>query len=118
MAQVYALVDSVGRPHIVGFTETHSQTQEQLPGYHLVAQLDRRTGEQGGGIALYAVIGFEHSIAHFADSKVDERSWFIIHADSRPIQLCLWYRRPNIGEVESVRRFDDELSEFSRHGIS
>ena len=119
MVQVSALVDSVGRPHIVGCTETHGQrSQQQLSGYHFVAQLDRRTGEQGGGIALYALSGFEQSVAHLADSKVDERSWFIIHADSRPMLLCLWYRRPNIGEVKSVRRFDKELSEFSRHGIS
>ena len=83
-----------------------------------MAQLDRRTGEQGGGIALYALSGFEQSVAHLADSKIDERSWFIIHADSGPILLCLWYRRPNIGEIESVRRFDEELSLYSRHGIS
>ena len=92
------------------FTETHCQRiTEQLPGYHLVSQLDRRPGELGGGIALYAVNGFKQSVAHLADSKSDERSWFIIHADSKPILLCLWYRRPNIGEVESVRRFDAEL---------
>ena len=119
MALVSALVDSIGRPQIVGFTETHSQrTRESLSGYHLVSQLDRRTGEQGGGIALYALSGFEQSVAHLADSNEDERSWFIIHTDSGPILLCLWYRRPDKSEVESVRRFDEEFSKFSRHAVS
>ena len=119
MGEVSALVDSLGRPQIVGFTETHSQrTHERLSGYHLVSQLDRRTGEQGGGIALFALNGFEQSVAHLADSKEDERAWFIIHADSGPILLCLWYRRPDNSEVESIRRFDVELSKYSHHAVS
>ena len=57
---ILEVVAMFGRPQIVGFTETHSQrTQEHLQGYHVVAQLDRRTGEQGGGIALCARSGFE-----------------------------------------------------------
>ena len=119
LAQVTALVESVGLPHVIGFTETWGdRIEEKISGYHLISQLDRRTAMQGGGIALYALDGFQQNIAHFGDSEVDERSWFIIHADSGPILLCLWYRRPSSGETASVRRFDAELSMFSRHAVS
>ena len=47
-------------------------------------------------------------MAHWADSSLDERSWYVIHADAGPILLFLRYRRPDIGEVASVQRFDAE----------
>ena len=121
LAQVTALVESIGFPHIVGITETwNERTREQISGYHLVAQLDRRNSFRGdrGGIALYARDGFQDSIVHLADSATDERSWFIIHADSGPVLLCLWYRRPNPGEVDSVKRFDEELSKYSCQAVN
>ena len=49
---------------------------------------------------------------------VDEHSWFIIHADSGTVLLCLWHRRADKGENESVRRFDVEFSKFSHHAVS
>ena len=73
---------------------------------------------QGGGIALYAKEGYQHSIAHLGDSAVDERSWFIIHAESGPIMLCLWYRRPDPNETDSIRRSDAELTMYSQHAVS
>ena len=121
LAQVTSLVESIGFPHIVGITETwNERTREQISGYHLVAQLDRRNSFRGdrGGIALYARDGFQDSIVHLADSATDERSWFIIHADSGPVLLCLWYRRPNPGEVDSVKRFDEELSKYSCQAVN
>ena len=120
LAQVSAWVESLGWPQIVGFTETWSQrSSEHLPGYHLISQLDRRnTDTRGGGIALYALNGYQQNIAHLADSNSDERSWFVIHADSGPILLCLWYRRPDLGETQSIFRFDTELCMYSRHAVS
>ena len=120
---VSALVRSLSFPHIIGFTETHCcRNRERLAGYHLVSQLDRHnTGSsltKGGGIALYALNGFEHCVAHLADSSVDERSWYVIHADSGPILLCLWYRRPDLGEIASVQRFDAELALYSHHAVN
>ena len=32
--------------------------------------------------------------------------------------LCLCYRRPNPGESNSIKRFDEELSEHSRHAAN
>ena len=87
-----------------------------------MSQLDRHnTGSsltKGGGIALYALNGFEHCVAHLADSSVDERSWYVIHADSGPILLCLRYRRPDLGEIASVQRFDAELALYSHHAVN
>ena len=114
---------SLSFPHIIGFTETHCcRNRERLAGYHLVSQLDKHnTGSSltnGGGIALYAVNGFEHCVAHLADSSVDERSWYVIHADSGPILLCLWYRRPDLGDIASVQRFDAELVLYSHDAVN
>ena len=120
-AQVDALVESIGHPQVVGITETWlERTPAKLAGYHLVSQLDRRNRQRGdrGGIALFAKDGFEQSVVHLADSRVDERSWYIIHADSGPILLCFWYRPPHLGEIDSIRRFEAELAEHSRHAVS
>ena len=120
-AQVTALVETIGCPEVVGFTETWLQGRERaaLPGYHLVSQLNRRNAvrEDRGGIALFARDGFENSVVHLADSAIDERAWYIVHADSGPILLCLWYRPP-AAETESVTRFEAELCEHSRHAIN
>ena len=118
-----ALVRSLSFPYIIGFTETHCwRNRERLAGYHLVSQLDRHnTGSsltKGGGIALYALNGFEHCVAHLADSSIDGRSWYVIHADSGPILLWLWYRRPDLGEIASVQRFDAELALYCHHAVN
>ena len=120
IAEVTALVETIGSPEIVGFTETWIERGDvQLSGYHCVSQLGRRNAVRGdrGGIALYARDGFQDSVVHLADSPTDERAWYIIHADSGPVLLCLWYRPPNSG-LEPVTRFDTELSEYSRHAVS
>ncbi len=120
LAEVTALVEANGKPEIVGFTETWTERGSvPLSGYHLVSQLNRRNAVRGdrGGIALYAREGFENSVTHLRDSKVDERSWYIIHADSGPMLLCLWYRPPSSG-IDPVTRFDEELSELSKHAVS
>ena len=86
----------------------------------MVSQLDRRNRLRGdrGRIALYALDGVEQSVVHLADSPADERSWYIIHADSGPILLCLWYRPPDSGETASVQRFGVELAQHSHMAVS
>jgi len=113
-----ALLQKMGCPTFVAVTETWlDRTTEamNLTGYHLVSRLDRREGLRldRGGIALYALDGFELSIVHVGNSPKDERSWHIVHADSGPILLGVWYRRPEHAEIASIRRFDDEIQRFS-----
>ena len=92
-AEVADLVERCNRPQIVGFTETFLDPSKpfSLEGYVQIARLDRRTGETQGGIALFAKAGFENSIVHVGDSKVHERSWFVVHTDRGAVLLALWY---------------------------
>ena len=85
-----------------------------------MAKLDRRQGirTDRGGIAWFVRDGFHNSVVHIADSDLDERSWFVIHADCGHIVFRIWYRRPDIGEVDSIRRFELEFIRFSPRGIS
>ncbi len=118
-AEVADLVERCNRPQIVGFTETFLDPSKpfSLEGYVQIARLDRRTGETQGGIALFAKAGFENSIVHVGDSKVHERSWFVVHTDRGAVLLALWYRRPAKGEVQSMEDLYDELDEFGGHTI-
>ena len=115
----YSKIDSLLRlhhqPHFVAITETwltKATESVSLSGYHLISRLDRRTRQQCGGIAFFALDGYETSIVHIADSPVDERSWHILHSDYGPILVCVWYRRPDYNELDSIRRFDQELGTF------
>ena len=67
---------------------------------------------------LFARDNFAANIVHVGDSSVDERSWHIVHGDCGPILLCLWYRPPNIGELESIQRFEQELDKYSRNTVA
>ena len=58
------------------------------------------------------------SIVHVEDSKHDERSWHIIHADCGPILLGVWYRRPCQREIASIRHFDEEFQVHSQDSIA
>ena len=99
----------------MGFTETFLDKAKsaELSGYIQVARLDRRIGEQGGGIILFAKRCFENSIVHIGDSAAHERSWFIIHSDRGGILLSLWYRRPARDETESITSLYEEFENFS-----
>ncbi len=117
------LLQEIGYPTYVAVTETWlERTSEaiQLSAYHLVSRLDRREGLRldRGGIALYALDGYELSIVHVGNSAKDERSWHIIHADCGPILLGVWYRRPEHGEIASIQRFDEEIQRFSADCVS
>ena len=123
LAQLDALLVEVGRPTYVAVTETwldRTVDSIALSGYHLVSRLDRREGQRRdrGGIALFALDGFELSIVHVGNSDKDERSWHVIHADCGPILLGVWYRRPQQREVESIHRLDEELQRYTAECVS
>ncbi len=118
-AEVAHLVERCGFPSVVGFTETFLDPSKSasLAGYTQIARLDRRTGEKQGGIILFAKQGFENSIVHVGDSKVHERSWFVVHTDRGAVLLALWYRRPMKGETQSIEDLYDELTEHENNTI-
>ena len=123
LASVDTLATLAGRPDFVAITETwldKTTGSITLTGYHCVSHLDRRfrVRTDRGGVALFARDGMEMNIVHVGDSRVDERSWHVIHADSGPILLCVWYRPPAPGEVLSIRRFEEEYVLYSRNAVS
>ncbi len=61
---------------------------------------------------------FRENVVHVGDSPVDERSWHIIHCDCGPVLLCVWYRPPNKGETDSIRRFESELETYARDTVA
>ena len=89
VGKVDALVTNAGRPSLVAITESCLDKivgHATLLGYHCVARLGRRQGirTDRGGIALFVRDGFHNSVVHIADSNLDQRSWFVIHADCVP----------------------------------
>ncbi len=116
------LLESLGYPTYVAVTESwldKGVESRDLSGYRLVSRLDRRRGRTDrGGIALYAREGYDLTIVHVGNSEVDERSWHIIHSDVGPISACVWYRRPDHGEIGSIQRFEQEMQRFSQDCIA
>ncbi len=107
----------------MAFTETwldRGTEHCELSGYHLVSRLDRRNAIRSdrGGIAFYVRDGLQASVVHIGDSEVDERSWHVIHANAGPILVCVWYRRPDGGEIASILRFQHEYEAYSQHAVS
>ena len=100
---------------LIGITETllnKSVLNLVLTGYVLVSRLDRRDGRSGGGTALFAREDIVSQIVHVGDSEVHERSWHILHADSGPLLVGLWYRPPKYGEILSIQSLESELVQF------
>ena len=123
LAKVDALLCSLNTPDFVAITETQLDLGTAvccLSGYHVVSRLDRRQGlrTDAGGIAFFVRDGLQNQVVHIGDSDVDERSWHVIHANSGPILVCVWYRRPNVGEIGSIQRFAAEYDRHSKHGVS
>ena len=123
LAAFDALVQNLDQPALVAVAETwltkrvHSM---DLTGYRLVSRLNRRIGVRldRGGIALYARDDFATSVVHVGDSPVDERSWYILHCDIGPVLVCVWYRPPDDGEVNSIWRFEREFDQYFGDAIA
>ena len=82
-----------------------------LEGYSLVGRRDRRDGQSGGGIAVFAKSEYINSVTLVKVSDTAERIWCLVHSDHGPVSLCAWYRPPMPGEVASIRSFEDEWEE-------
>ena len=81
-----------------------------LSDYHVVSRLDRRGDGRTdrGGIAFFVRESLQDSVVHIGSSNIYERSWHVIHGNSGPILVCVWYRRPEASEVAYVKRFEQE----------
>ncbi len=118
-AELSALIESCDFPTFVGLNETFFPgegilKEVDLKGYTKVSRLDRRDGSGWGGIMLFAKEGYQDFIVHVGDSEVAERSWHILHTDRGLVSLCLWYRPPNRGEIDSISTLPHELDQFAK----
>ena len=121
-AKFDTLLQNNHHPAVVAVTETWlSRTvgAMHLAGYKQISRLDRRVGRRDrGGVALFALNKFAENIVHIGDSQVDERSWQIVHCDCGPVLLGVWYRPPHRNEIDSIRRFESELSAYSKDTVA
>ncbi len=107
------------KPHMIAINETflnREVEQVDLSGYELVSRRDRQDESGWGGIALFALPIVAPYVTLLEHSSVFERSWHVIHSDVGSVLLCVWYRPPAVGEVESIRSFRLEWERLSpRH---
>ena len=121
-AELTATLEEHGFPTFVGLNETllpgeRAMRRIELPGYILVSRRDRTDNSGWGGIALFAKSGFENCVVHLGNSEVAERAWHVLHTDRGPISLALWYRRPEPGEVASIRSLDAEMATYGKDTV-
>ena len=84
------------KPSIVLLQKTwlnNSIEHFNIANYSCISRQDNR---HGGGIAIYAKIGFKN-LVHLEDSLDAERSWHYLHTDLGIIALCNFYRPPDAG---------------------
>ena len=117
-AKSVATIEELGFPTFVCLNETLLPGERAMPtivleGYSVVSRLDRQDNSGWGGIASFAKNGYEQCIVHVGDSEVTERSWHILHTDRGPMAVALWYRRPDPGEVSSIKSFEVEILRFA-----
>jgi len=84
-----------------------------LEGYDEVARRDRDDGRKGGGVVVYACKDISSRIVLLEKSVSSERVWRMLHADTGPYLIGVWYRPPNPGEHDSIRSFEEEWQRLS-----
>ena len=103
------------KPALVCVTESWlscATRHVELEGYVLVHRRDRSTGEQGGGLLIFAESSVQNSVEHVADSTRDERSWVMLHAMQGPVLVGCWYRPPGSSSDSSITRCASEVADL------
>ena len=98
-------------PALVCLNETFldpSTEDVELEGYQLIARRDRDDGRKCGGVAVFARADAARAVTLVEKSKTNERVWLVIHSDTGPYLLGVWYRPPQPGEVESIKSLREE----------
>jgi hypothetical protein len=73
-----------------------------LEGYELVARRDRDDGRKCGGVAVFANVSVKSRVTLLSKSDDSERVWVILHADTGPLLIGVWYRPPEPGEIATI----------------
>jgi len=88
-----------------------------LEGYDVVARRDRNDGRKGGGVMVYALSSLSNRVTLVEESKTHERVWMVLHADTGPYLIGVWYRPPDPGEVVSVEACEQEWQRLSLQNL-
>jgi hypothetical protein len=101
------------RPDIICVNESwldKSVKSVKLEGYASVARRDRRDGRKCGGILVFVDELVAPAVTLLEDSQQYGRSWLMIHTNTGPQLLGLWYRPPDSSEVGSIKSLPEEIA--------
>ena len=76
--------------------------------YRIAARRDRNDGREGGGVAVYVSDSISKRITMVEESASHERVWLVLHADTGPYLIGVWYRPPEPGETTSINACEEE----------
>ena len=104
------------QPSVVCLNETfldESIGEAILEGYDIVSRRDRKDGRKAGGVAVYALRSISDRIAEVEKSDSSDRVWLVLHADTGPYLIGVWYRPSDPGEIDSIKAFDEQRQRLS-----
>jgi exonuclease III len=87
----------------------------ELEGFKAVGRRDRSYNgddRRCGGIIVFARSEIADHVTLLLISEVAERMWIQLHTNNGPYVLCVWYRPPGQGEVQSIESFVAELDQL------
>ena len=91
-----------------------------MEGFAIVGRRDRSYGNdvrKCGGIIVYARNDIADHVTLVHTSDESERLWLQVHTDNGPYLLCVWYRPPVPGEVQSITSFEKELDDMRGNAL-
>lgn len=116
-AELAALIRILrAQPALICLNETFLDTstgEVPLEGYRVVARRDRKDGRKCGGVAVYALDSIHSRVTMVEESATNERVWLVLHADTGPYLVGVWYRPPDPGETASIDSCEEEWQRLS-----
>ena len=109
--ELFGHIHTLNGPSLVLLNETlldSSVSNPQIPGYQLVGRHEEIGTRRG--IAAFAANAIAPDVVLLLKSKITERMWLRVHTQIGAILVCVWYRRPNRGEVLSVTSLREEYN--------
>jgi hypothetical protein len=106
------------RPSLVLLNETlwdASLQQPCLPNYELSGRHEKAATRRG--VALFSRNEISPDVVFLEKSEVTERMWFYVHSQIGCVLLCVWYRRPCRGEVDSIVALRSEYGKWKHEAI-
>ena len=117
--ELFGHLNSLGHlPSLIVLNETllnPSVKHPDIPGYQLIGRHEEISTQRG--IAAFALNAIAPDVILLSKSEITERMWLLIHTQLGAILVCVWYRRPDPGEVHSVISLREEHQKLSKDVI-